>query len=77
MNAVPRTVAEGPGALYREMTGEDESRYSVGKARAFLKSLEAEEWDQTRDADASLSGDGYKRVRGILSGEVIHAAAWP
>ena len=69
MNAAPRSVAEALGDTYRDMTGEDESRYSVGKARDFLKSLASEEWDHARPADAPLSGPGYKRIWEVLSGE--------
>ena len=35
MNAAPRSAAEALGGLYRDVMGEDESRYSVGAARIF------------------------------------------
>lgn len=69
MNSVPRSAAEGLGTLYREVTGADDSRYSVGKARDFLKALGAKEWDRVRPNQAALSGNGYKRVWEVLSGE--------
>ena len=69
MNSAPRSVAESLGELYRDFTGEDESRYSVGKARSFLKSLSVDNWSQVRPMDAALSGNGYKRVWEVLSGE--------
>ena len=69
MNSAPRSAAEALGKLYREMTGEDESRYSVGQARRFLKELETNDWDGAKPKDAPLSGSGYKRVWEILSGE--------
>ena len=69
MNAAPRTAAEALGNLYRDVTGEDEGRYSVGAARRFLQGLGADEWDGVRPAGAPLSGTGYKRVWEILSGE--------
>ena len=69
MNAAPRSSAEALGAIYRDMTGEDESRYSVGKARDFLKDLTPVGWSRARPTDAALSGSGYKRVWEVLSGE--------
>lgn len=69
MNSAPRSAAEALGSLYREVAGEDEHRYSVGKARSFLKGLDAHIWHDVRPKDAPLSGAGYQRVWGILSGE--------
>ena len=69
MNSAPRTAAEALGTLYREFTGEDEGRYSVGDARRFLKELGVQEWHDARPEGAPLSGAGYKRVWEILSGE--------
>ena len=69
MNAAPRSAAESLGDLYRHIADEDENRYSVSRARKFLKDLSLEDWEQARPADAALSGSGYKRVWEILSGE--------
>ena len=69
MNAAPRSASEALGSLYREVTGEDEGRYSVGEARRFLQGLGADEWDGVRPEGAALSGTGYKRVWEVLSGE--------
>ena len=69
MNAAPRSAAEALGSLYRDVTDEDEGRYSVGAARRFLQGLGVDEWDGVRPEDAPLSGTGYKRVWEILSGE--------
>ncbi len=69
MNAAPRSAAEALGGIYRDVTGQDESRYSVSKARDFLKALTPEEWNHARPADAALSGSGYKRIWEVLSGE--------
>ena len=69
MNAVPRTAAGTLGALYRELNGQDENRFSVGKARSFLKELNDRDWENARPAHASLSGDGYRKVWQVLSGE--------
>ena len=70
MNAAPRSVAKALGDLYRDLNGEDESRYSVSKARDFLKNLRDHEWDRVRPVNAVLSGQGYKDVWKILSGEL-------
>lgn len=70
MNSAPRSAAEALGTLYREMTGGDDGRYSIGQARHFLKQLDADDWNGTRPEGAPLSGTGYKRVWEILSGEV-------
>ena len=69
MNSAPRSAAEALGSLYREVTGGDERRYSVGEARRFLQGLGADEWDGVRPEGAALSGSGYKRVWEVLSGE--------
>ena len=70
MNAAPRSVAKALGDLYRDFTGEDESRYSISKARDFLKNLGDHEWDRVRPVNAALSGQGYRDVWKILSGEL-------
>lgn len=69
MNSAPRSAAEHLGEMYRHFMGEDEGRYSVSKARDFLKELSPKEWGTARPEGAQLSGDGYKAVWEILSGE--------
>lgn len=69
MNSAPRSAAEKLGELYREINSGDESRYSVGQARSFLKELGTGDWDGAKPEGATLSGAGYKRVWEILSGE--------
>lgn len=69
MNSAPRSAAVALGNLYRDLTGDDESRFSVDKARDFLKNLESPDWERARPAQAALSGDGYKRIWEVLSGE--------
>jgi hypothetical protein len=69
MNAAPRSAAERLGELYRNSAGDDESRYSVGKARAFLREMSPRDWNRVRPADAALSGNGYRKVWEVLSGE--------
>lgn len=69
MNAAPRSASEALGTIYRDITGEDETRYTVGKAREFLRSLTSDEWQLARPAEAALSGSDYKRVWQVLSGD--------
>ena len=69
MNAAPRSAAEELGSLYKDAFGDDVSRYSVGKARIFLKEMSPKEWNRARPADAALSGAEYKRIWEVLSGE--------
>lgn len=69
MNCAPRSAAENLGNLYRETIGERDDRYSVGQARRFLKSLSERDWQRARPDNAALSGNGFKRVWEVLSGE--------
>ena len=69
MNAVPRSAAEELGSLYKEASGADEGRYSIGKARTFLKTMSPRDWNRARPADASLSGAGYRKIWEVLSGD--------
>jgi len=70
MNSVPRGVAPALGNLYRDLVGNDGDRYSIGKARTFLRNLKSVDWDGARPQRASLSGDGYRRVWEVLAGEI-------
>ena len=69
MNSAPRSVAEKLGLLYRDAFGGDDERYSVGKARIFLKGMSSRDWSRARPEQAALSGAGYKKVWEILAGE--------
>jgi hypothetical protein len=69
MNAAPRSVAEKLGEEYRSNSKEDSEKPSVQKARQFLKSLAASDWGQIRPKGTFMSGDDYKRIWELLSGE--------
>ena len=69
MNSAPRSVAEKLGSLYRDAFDGDDGRYSVGKARIFLKNMSPRDWSRARPEQAPLSGVGYKKVWEILAGE--------
>ncbi|MEW8053015.1 MAG: DEAD/DEAH box helicase [Candidatus Thiodiazotropha sp.] len=71
MNAAPRSAAEELGSLYKEAFDNDDSRYSVGKARSFLKDMTTSDWNRARPRGATLSGAGYRKVWEILSGEGV------
>jgi hypothetical protein len=69
MNAAPRSAAERLGEMYRrELNGADD-RYSVSKARDYLRSMSATDWGRAAPEGVPLSGDGYRRVWRVLSGE--------
>ena len=70
VNSVPRSAAESLGAMYRDVFEGEATRFSVGKARTFLKKLSSQQWEEARPQGATLSGNSYRRVWQILSGEV-------
>lgn len=69
MNSAPRSVAESLGEAFRKKTGEGDGHLSVKIARNFMKSMEVSDWDRVRPKDAALSGAGFKKIWGVLSGE--------
>ena len=69
MNYAPRSIAEGLGDLYREINRENEARYSVSEARSFLRELDVRDWDHARPEGAALSGNEYKQIWELLSGD--------
>jgi hypothetical protein len=69
MNSVPRSVAERMGAVFEKKVGLVSDGQGVQAVRSFLKSLDASSWDNVKPASSPLSGSGYQRLWGILSGE--------
>ncbi len=69
MNSAPRSAAENLGTLYRNTSENSDSRYSVGKARSFLKEMSVNDWNRVRPSNAALNGMGYKKIWEVLSGE--------
>lgn len=69
MNSVPRSTAEKFGLLFREAFDDSDERYSVRKARIFLKNMSPKDWSRAKPDQASLSGVGYKKLWEILAGE--------
>lgn len=70
MNSAPRSAAENLAEMYRSAEKGDGARYSVGKARSFLDGMTAADWNRSRPANSALSGEGYRDVWRVLSGEV-------
>jgi hypothetical protein len=70
MNEAPRSAAEKLGGLYCEANGANDDRLSISKSREFLKGLDASDWSKVRPKDAALSGAGYLKIWGVLSGEM-------
>ncbi|MCY4198747.1 MAG: DEAD/DEAH box helicase [Gammaproteobacteria bacterium] len=71
MNNAPRSIAENLGELYGASATEGDNQHSVGHVRQFLKNMSSQDWQGTCPGDAALSGSGYKRIWGVLSGEVV------
>ena len=67
MNMAPRSVAEGLGVTFRQVT-EGSEAHSVSAARSFLRDLDTKGWQRACPPDSVLSGAGYQRVWEILSG---------
>ena len=71
MNSVPRGAAESLGELYKIEMNNESSRLSVSEARNFLKSLSSQQWDSARPLGSALSGEGYRSIWQVLSGESL------
>ena len=65
INAAPRSAASALGKMYRDSGRER----TVRGARKFLQDLDANDWGRIRPAGAMLSGDRYRSVWRVLSGE--------
>jgi len=69
MNSAPRSAAEKLAELYRSTVKDDDAQYPVGKARQCLNAMGAVDWNASRPADAVLTGEGYRNLWRVLSGE--------
>jgi hypothetical protein len=69
MNAAPRSVAENLGAEFRSNLGEKISKANASSAREFIKGLNDKDWDRIKPASSTLSGNDYKAIWELLSGE--------
>jgi len=69
MNAVPRSVAEKLGQEYRSSVGNSPENIGLQEARSFLKNLDESGWHRSRPTNAHMTGEEYKQIWEILSGE--------
>ncbi|MDY6823973.1 MAG: DEAD/DEAH box helicase [Thermodesulfobacteriota bacterium] len=67
MNSVPRSIAESLGSVMKNTVTNE--IYTVQDARWFLKQSDASAWEKAIPQTSSLSGEGYRRIWKILSGE--------
>ena len=68
MNSAPRSVAEKLGEVFQATT-HSSNESSVQNAREFLRTLTVKTWDRVRPSSSALSGEEYRRVWSLLSGE--------
>ncbi len=69
MNSVPRSVAEPLGAAFEEATGQAALTQRSGRARDFLRSLDADDWERVVPLNSAMTGADYREVWCRLSGE--------
>ena len=69
MNFVPRSVAEKLGEAFQKQAGAGSGNQGVQVAREFLRTLDVNGWESMKPVNAPLSGEDYKRVWELLSGE--------
>ncbi|TXI77411.1 MAG: DEAD/DEAH box helicase [Dokdonella sp.] len=69
MNSAPRSAAERLGEMYKRELGDGDGHYSVSVARKYLRELSTPDWAKACPRGAALTGEGYKRVWRVLSGE--------
>jgi len=69
MNAVPRSIAPNLAVEMENELGTTRDEATIRVAREFLKSLTLQQWEKSRPKDAPMSGDDYREVWRILSGE--------
>lgn len=67
MNSVPRTIAESLGSVMKDSVSKENR--TVQDARSFLKQSDISAWEKAVPQTSSLSGEEYKRIWKILSGE--------
>ncbi len=67
MNSVPRSIAESLGSIMKLTSSKEAS--TIQDARSFLKQSDNTVWEQARPQASSLSGEEYKKIWKILSGE--------
>lgn len=69
MNSVPRTIAESLGSIMKDSLSKENR--TVQNARSFLKQSDISAWEKAAPQTAALSGEEYRHIWKILSGENI------
>jgi replicative superfamily II helicase len=69
MNGVPRSIAEQMGESYQKSTSSDSKGSGIQKVRRFLSSAEIDIWNRARPINAPLSGQEYKYIWEVISGD--------
>lgn len=69
MNAVPRSIAPNLAAEMEKELGAKRDEATIRIAREFLKSRTPQQWEKSRPKNAPMSGEDYREVWRILSGE--------
>lgn len=67
MNFVPRSISEPLGKSYAKQVGND--NISISEAREYLRSLSDKDWDHTKSKQAQMTGEEYRQIWELLSGE--------
>ena len=67
MNSVPRSIAESLGTIMKDSVSNEHC--TVHDARSFLQKSDSSIWENAIPQASPLSGDEYKKVWKILSGE--------
>ena len=68
MNSVPRSVAENAGADFKSQVGGIDAVASPARASEYLKSLKVDDWAGLKPESSVMSGEDYKKVWELLSG---------
>ncbi|MBN1404157.1 MAG: DEAD/DEAH box helicase [Opitutales bacterium] len=69
MNGVPRSIAESMGESFQRRTHSDGAGGGIQKVRQFLAEADIETWTSARPANSPLSGQEYKNVWKVISGD--------
>jgi hypothetical protein len=69
MNAVPRSIAPSLATAMEAELGSERDEATIRTAREYLKSLNLQQWERAKPRTAIMTGDDYREVWRILSGE--------
>ena len=69
MNNTPRSISQKLGEIYNSTLSAGATA-DIRGAKGFLKTLSSDQWDAARPENAQLSGEEYRKIWHILSGNV-------